>query len=215
MSWRVMFVVIYLAALTLYTHELRKQPEPVREDVSLADLPLTVGGYVGEEAPLDDRSLGVLGADIASYRHYKLGDGRPLSLFLGHFGTQQERSQIHSPKHCYPGAGWTIYDERAVTIAADARVEARRLLMQNGPRRQVVLYWFYTDSGVITNEFALKWHQMKNALLKQSQRATFVRFSAPLAPGDDVEAVVNELGGFIGDIAPHIRRSLKYKETNA
>ena len=43
--------------------------------------------------------------------------GSVVWLFIGYFGTQHENSQIHSPKHCYPGAGWNILDEGSTRIA--------------------------------------------------------------------------------------------------
>jgi hypothetical protein len=76
-----------------------------------------------------------------------------------------------------------------------------------------VLYWFVTRSGIITNEYALKLDQMKHALLRKSQRATFVRFSAPIDPGENVDTVDTELAAFINAIAPHLLSVLNGGDT--
>jgi len=205
MSVKPFLMIAYLALMSLYTYGLRLQPAEPARDADLHKLPLLVEGYVGADAPLRERALAVLGADQAAYRQYRRVDGRPIWLFLGYFGSQQERSQIHSPKHCYPGSGWTIYDESAVEMTINnQQVKATRLLVHDGSRKQVVLYWFLTNSGIITNEYALKWDQMKHALLRQSQRATFIRFSALIGPDEDAKAVDMELSAFINAIAPHL-----------
>ena len=85
--------------------------------------------------------------------------------------------------------------------------------MHDGSRRQVVLYWFFTNSGIITNEYMLKWDQMKHALLRQSQRATFVRFSAPIGPDESADVVDMELTAFINAIAPHLLSVLNGGDT--
>ena len=214
MRVKALLMITYLALMGLYTYGLRLQPEQQAREANLVQLPHLVAGYVGADEPLNKKTLAVLGADQTAYRQYRRADGRPIWLFLGYFGSQQERSQIHSPKHCYPGGGWTIYDESAVEVTIDSQqVKAKRLLMHDGSRRQVVLYWFFTNSGIITNEYMLKWDQMKHALLRQSHRATFVRFSAPIGPDESADVVDMELTAFINAIAPHLLSVLNGGDT--
>jgi EpsI family protein len=208
MKLKLLVMIVYLSLLSLYTYGLRSEPAKPA-DAALDRLPLEVSGYVGVDEPLNDRALDVLGADQAAYRQYRRGEGRPIWVFLGYFGSPRENSQIHSPKHCYPGAGWTILDESTKQVRINDRdVVAKTLLINNGERNQLVLYWFQTDSGVVTNEYALKWFQMKSALLKQSQRTTFVRLSTPVGGREDFSAAEEELTEFIGVITPHLLAAL-------
>ena len=50
--------------------------------------------------------------------------------------------------------------------------------------------------------------QMKSALLRKSQRATFVRFSTPLLEDESPEVGTAELSAFIRAIGPHIVSTL-------
>ncbi|MCK4237106.1 MAG: exosortase-associated EpsI family protein, partial [Candidatus Krumholzibacteria bacterium] len=67
---------------------------------------------------------------------------------------------------------------------------------------------FSTRSGIITNEFALKWYQMKSALLRRSQSAAFIRFSMNVPPGED-DSSREDLVRFAEAIFPYIETALK------
>jgi hypothetical protein len=60
----------------------------------------------------------------------------------------------------------------------------------------------------MTNEFALKWNQMKNSLLARPQATAFVRFSMD-ATGRAESASRNDLARFAGALAPHIEEILR------
>jgi EpsI family protein len=124
---------------------------------------------------------------------------------------QQENSQIHSPKHCYPGSGWNILRERTTTVRPvgyDSVRPVKELEISNGQERRIVLYWFGTRSGVIKDEFALKWHQMKSSLLGREQSAAFVRFSTQVQPNEDTGAARDKLVAFVETIIPSIEKVL-------
>ncbi len=74
---------------------------------------LGLGGYrlvdaaggtgVYEVEPIDTGFLDLLGAREVSFRTYREGTGQRVWVFMGYFDRQKEGSQVHSPKHCYPG----------------------------------------------------------------------------------------------------------------
>lgn len=206
------FVIALLVALTAYTYVLRFRdivPPPIEP---LSTLPLRVGEYTGIEETIDAETLDALRADETVYREYRGPSGRPVWLFLGYFGAPQENSQVHSPKHCYPGSGWNIYHESSVDVPFGGHnIHAKGLLITDGQTRQCVVYWFHTDSGVITNEYALKWDQMKSSLLRRSQKSTFIRVSTIIAADEDQTAATQELRGFIDSLAPYLISALDGK----
>jgi len=155
--------------------------EPSRgSTLGLAGLRLETGGEAFAESPLDPGFLEVLRAEEVMFRTYGPETDAPVWVFLGYFDRQKEGSQVHSPRHCYPGSGWSVVEE--------ARVQApwggdriRELTVTNGAQTRVVYYWFQTPEGVIDNVFALKLHMTRCALARRPQQVVFVRVSTPLA----------------------------------
>ena len=201
-------VVIILAALCAYTWSLRLRTLPQPEPPVLESIPMAVGGFTARDEYISPESLRVLGADLTLARSYVDRGGNSIDLFIGYFADQQENSQIHSPKHCYPGAGWDIISEGSIALdIGGSESAARELIISDGSHRQLVVYWFNMRDMTIPNEFALKWHQMTSALMAQPQAASFIRFSALIPPGGD-ETVRDGMIDFVEDISPRVMEAL-------
>jgi EpsI family protein len=128
---------------------------------------------------------------------------------MGFFRTQQKNSQIHSPKHCYPGSGWDIIREEKIKLSRkEEPVPARSILISDGKIKRLVIYWFHMNGSTITDEFSLKWQQMKSSLLGRPQAAAFIRFSAVIPPGEE-DAAKRDLFEFILTVKPEIDLSLE------
>ncbi|MCX5752361.1 MAG: EpsI family protein [Candidatus Krumholzibacteria bacterium] len=204
-----LIVVLFLAALIAYTYALRYRDIESPPAPSLDSVPIEVGAFRGSTEAEDPQALELLGADATLFRTYRSDSGRVAWLFIGYFGTQHENSQIHSPKHCYPGAGWNILEEGSTRIAlGDGEIPAKSLVISDGVRTHYILYWFSSADGIVTNEFALKWNQMKNSLLARPQATAFVRFSMD-ATGFAEGASGNDLVRFARALAPRIEEILR------
>lgn len=202
-------VIGLLAALIAYTYALRYGNAAPAPTPSLASIPEELGGWVGTSVGADSETLKLIGADETLFRTYRRGPEHTVWLYIGYFARQHENSQIHSPKHCYPGSGWDIVEEGSTNLVlAGAGVAVKHLVISNGAEQQYVLYWFTGAGGIITNEFALKWNQMKNSLLRRPQAAAFVRFSIELT-GKTRAAAQDELVRFAEALAPHIEQVLR------
>jgi EpsI family protein len=207
-------VVIILAVLCAYTWSLRLRTVPQPQPPDLEGIPRALAGFTARDVYISPVSLEVLGADLTLGRSYVSPAGGTIDLFIGYFADQQENSQIHSPKHCYPGAGWDIISEGSIDLDIGGAISpARRLIISDGVSRQLVVYWFSMRGRTIPNEFALKWHQMTSALLTRPQAASFIRFSALIPPGRD-EAVMAGLVEFVEDISPHVLEALTPREND-
>lgn len=203
-------LMIFFGALTAYTYELRFRPGGASEMPPYDLLAREAEGFTSTEEERDTAPLKLLGADATLYRTYRNAAGRTAWLFLGYFAAQHENSQIHSPKHCYPGAGWNIIEEGSTPLRFGAEtLPVKHLVIFNGVERHYVLYWFTSCDGIITNEFALKWNQMKNSLLRRSQASAFVRFSTRVEPGNREAEARDELARFAESLAPNIEDVLR------
>jgi len=202
-------LIVLLGALTVYTYELRFRHAAPAGTPSYESIAREGAGFVCAEEERDTEPLKLLGADATLFRTYRSASGRTIWLFIGYFAAQHENSQIHSPRHCYPGSGWNIVEEGTAPLRFGAReLPVERLVIFNGAERHCVLYWFTSRDGVITNEFALKWNQMKSSLLRRSQASAFVRFSTPVEAGAPVAEAVEELAEFAEALVPSIDEAL-------
>jgi EpsI family protein len=205
-------ILVILALLCAYTWSLRLRTMPRPEPPGLDSIPRSVAGFTARDEYISPESLRLLGADMTLTRSYVDGSGDEIDLFIGYFADQQENSQIHSPKHCYPGAGWDIISDVSISLdIGGSATAARKLLISDGRSKQIVIYWFEMRGRAIPDEFALKWRQMTDALMARPQAASFIRFSAIVPPGGE-EATMARTVGFIEKISPRVLEALSPRE---
>ena len=184
--------------------------QPARWDLSaqLKSIPLNFGDVTGLEDQIDARTLDVLQATQTLNRQYFLGDDK-YWLFVGYFAHQQFGSQIHSPRHCYPGSGWNI---ASMTVSNRLGASTGELVIQRDKDRRVVLYQFLMRGGGTASEYRLKLEMIKNALLRRPQDAAFVRFSTPIGRGESEAAALDRLSRFSELLAPSIEPALPFQD---
>jgi len=173
---------------------------------NLRSIPLNFAGVTGLEDLIDARTLDVLQATQTLNRQYFQGEDK-YWLFVGYFAQQRFGSQIHSPRHCYPGSGWNI-----LRSSHDSRLggPTGELLIQKDKERRVVLYQYLTRGGHTTSEYRLKWELIKNSLLGRPLDAAFVRFSTPLSGHESEEEALERLGRFARRLTPSIRPAMPF-----
>ncbi|MBN1162986.1 MAG: EpsI family protein [Candidatus Krumholzibacteriota bacterium] len=204
---RLVLLLVVLSLLTGYVHALRDRSMMKPPSPDLALIPREIGGYSSRDEYLEPASLRLLGADATLARSYRNQAG-PIELFLGYFASPQENSQIHSPKHCYPGSGWDILAEGSPRIRLGSReARVKEITITDGKERRLVFYWFDMNGETIHDEFSLKWRQMKSNILARSPAATFIRFSTGIPAGGSGRAR-QDLIRFIETLSPAIQAAL-------
>jgi hypothetical protein len=101
---------VVIAAFAVAGNALRAAAPRTVADVELRRVRAPQAGSFTERT-LDADFLEVLRARDVLYRIYTAKNGEPVWVFLGYFDRQKEGSQVHSPRHCYPGSGWNIESE--------------------------------------------------------------------------------------------------------
>ena len=215
MSWKRadFWVVVGLILLTgivvnlLRYSEVRPQIQP-----NLSSIPLQLGSWQGGDLHFSKGTYEVLKADQTLLRYFDSPKGR-IWLFIAYFESQKYGSQIHSPKHCLPGSGWKIIKKEKVKTnlvnLQGKKLEMNRFIISDGASQQLMLYWFITRSGVITNEFGLKLDLIFNSLRRKPTDAAFIRISLPLEKGKEGQSweVATD---FMNHFIPHIERALGF-----
>jgi EpsI family protein len=158
-------------------------------------VPAETAGWRSENVPTDARSAAVLDADVTMKRMYTRSDGATVGVFVAYFARQQVNSQIHSPRHCLPGAGWKVrrISQQTIALPTGPQPTIRMLVARTGSEREV-LYWFRTRGGDLAGEYALKWDLVKNSLARLPTDAAFIRFDGELADSADVRELMTRLG---------------------
>lgn len=127
--------------------------EPSGEVIAMAarlsDIPLTIDGWEGQDQMADARQLaaaGAVGHVARTYRHQKTGAQVSLFIICGH----SRDVSVHTPRHCYPAAGFTSlgpavnYSIDDTAIPVDFRTAAFRKEDPEAARSVRVLWtWGY------------------------------------------------------------------------
>ena len=83
---------------------------------NLDRIPYAIGSMRGVDIPLEESVIKGLDPDVFVFRNYISKDKRPINLYIGYYGTSKGGRSAHNPEGCYPGAGWAILEEHAVTM---------------------------------------------------------------------------------------------------
>ena len=209
-KWRGALVPLFLAAQILAVRVAASgehRPAPP----ALASFPAALGQWrLFRDDPMDIAIAAELGADRLVSQTYMEGPtGSVASLLVAWFQTQREGArQPHSPKVCLPGGGWTprIADQVTVETAAGA-IRVNRYVVDKGPQRAVVLYWYQTPRRVAAGEWAAKFWLAVDALRDKRTDTALVRVTTWPAGGGD-EAATAVATGFARNLYPKLRECL-------
>ncbi|UCG17295.1 MAG: exosortase-associated EpsI family protein [Phycisphaerales bacterium] len=90
---------------------------------TLAQLPLRIGEWVGQDVPVDERILKIADVDDYVNRIYeRRGEKATASLFLAFrrrdvaYGVPVRALMPHHPKVCYPATGWTFEESQQMAL---------------------------------------------------------------------------------------------------
>jgi EpsI family protein len=83
---------------------------------ALAQLPLHIGDWMGQEVPLDDAIVHATDTDAHVNRRYSRHSGlESISLYVAS-GVKARDLMPHRPEVCYTGAGWTLMNRRSMEL---------------------------------------------------------------------------------------------------
>ena len=201
-------IVMSLGALAAAGNTLRATAPEAAAELRLAEIDTPAAGAYTEET-LDREFLDTLRARAVLYRIFAADDGEPLWLFLGYFDRQKEGSQVHSPRHCYPGSGWNIESEPAREAPWGGETIGS-LVVNDGVERRLVLYWYQMPSGIESDVLPLKLAMTRRALLRRPQEVVFVSISTPA--GSDVGEAMTHLAPLAIQVHGEIHRLYRERD---
>jgi EpsI family protein len=177
-------------------------------------IPFKDFGYTGVEHRFDEFAYEVLKADTSTLRNYFDEAYNNYWLFVAYFSSQKYGAQIHSPKHCLPGGGFKIETIELYPIELNdgTTLEVNRLTIANNMRKELMIYWFETRGGIISDEYALKLDLMQNAISLQPTDAAFYRVTMPISLHADFDQATEQAVKFIRDFYPSLQKALPFNK---
>ncbi len=148
---------------------------------------MAMGGWLGQDDPLEARIVSALGVSDYAHRAYMRSGGQPVDLYVGYYKSQRTGETIHSPKNCLPGAGWEPVRAGRLTIpmAAAPTIVVNEYLVEKGPAQYLVLYWYQSHGRVIASEYSGKAWLVFDAITRNRTDAALVRVLTTTRNGED------------------------------
>lgn len=178
----------------------REEIIPARMD--FAEFPTHLGKWRGHNDVLESVVLDFLKLDDYILADYRDDNGHSVNFYAAYYGSQRSGASAHSPRSCLPGGGWRIESHTQVDLAGG--VKANRFIIRMGEQRQLVYYWFKQRDRIISNEFAVKWYLLLDALMRNRSDGALVRLVTLLQPGEDAEQGDARLQDFAAEVISSI-----------
>jgi EpsI family protein len=211
---RAALVALCLAATHLYiAAAVRREPATLRQP--LAGIPMRIGDWSGQDAPIEQKFLDSLKLDDHVNRTYQQPDGLPVTLYVGYYGGMRTGNQQgpHPPMLCLPGQGWQPIETSLLPIpggdaaeasAGDALTVSRYVIDNGTGYRFLLLFWYQIHDRAVPTEMASKLRLFADGFAARGTDGALVRVALPLMDRRPVTAAGAEREGvaFIRSIRP-------------
>ena len=155
------------------------------ERKELKEFPKELGSWrqTGGDQIIDSATISVLRASDYVLRDYRSVDGSLANFYVGYYATQRDGVSYHSPLNCLPGSGWVMGRPETVSITpADGgpSFEANRYLIDSGPSKSVLVYWYQGRGRRIASEYWGKVYTVLDSVKMRRSDAAMVRVTVPV-----------------------------------
>jgi EpsI family protein len=172
-----------MTLLGVYTVALRQRV--IVAETRFDTLDRNIGSLVGTDLRFDESVYDVLNADANLLRAYRSSEGDGLWLYIGYYGTAKGGRASHLPQFCYTGQGWSIEKWDLLDLDPSGEARINRMLVKQGARRQLVYFWFQSESTIMATGLEQNWYKFQHRLLYNRNDGAFVRISLDVPKGQD------------------------------
>lgn len=199
-------LLFLLTALGLHTLDETKK---VSTEKPLETFPKAIGKWQAQDNQrLDEQVAQVLGVDDYVYRNYISPQGESINLYGSYFSYTDRTKGYHSPLNCMPGSGWNIASTKPVSIelrnSPVEEVTVNRMVLQQGNRLQVSLYWYQCRGRIMHSEYEERIYRVIDSIFQGRTDGSFIRLIAN-SQGGSVESETEKLKTFATKIIPLLR----------
>ncbi len=198
-KWAAIGVLLFTLLVNFGATQVRATPLIRSFDL----LPAHIGEFVlVGDSEMDSSVIENLGVDHYIMRVYRSPSGYDLWLYLGYFEEQKEGAMIHSPKHCYPGSGWSSLSSEITKIKipdSNNTIEINEYILAKSDTRQLVYYWYQSRGRIVANEYLDRLFMLFDSLTKRRSDGALIRISGP---ANDVQKARKFQQQFINALYP-------------
>jgi len=117
-------IIVFSAAYSVLATRLAAPVNTISlPTAALERLPLQIGGWMGQETPLDEEIVRATDTDAHISRIYSRHNAfEYISLYIA-YGVRARDLMPHRPEVCYTGAGWTLIDKRSLKLPLSDEVD--------------------------------------------------------------------------------------------
>lgn len=173
---------------------------------SLAEFPLQMGGWSGQQTYMEKQFLDEL--DLSEYVivDFQDADHKSVNFYVAYYASQRKGESIHSPESCLPGSGWVFNESgrASIPLAGNGQKPLRvnRAFMQKGSYKQLSYYWFPMRGRNLTSAYEMKLYTFWDALTRQRTDGALVRLITPVYNDESLQAAEQRLQSFTRELAP-------------
>lgn len=208
MSWRfgLLLAALLVGGVVINLWERAGEAHVARRP--LREFPAQLGAWrqVGADQRFAPEVENILRTDDYVARTYALPDGRMASIYIGYYATRRTGITYHSPLNCLPGSGWTMYEPATLEVkpTGGARAfAANRYIVQNGPDRQLLIYWYQGRGRAVASEYWDKVYTVLDSARRRRSDGAMVRLMTPVGKSEkDALALVADLAGQLAPPLP-------------
>ncbi|MGE3468422.1 MAG: exosortase C-terminal domain/associated protein EpsI, partial [Pyrinomonadaceae bacterium] len=201
-------VLLIAAGAAVNWFALRSEASPPRS--SLSELPATLGEWrqKGNEIRFGEAVESVLKTTDYTMREYTLPDGRVANIYVGYYASQRTGATYHSPQNCLPGSGWVMTDPQYVDITTpDGRTfQANRYTLENGPYKEVMIYWYQGRGRTAASEYTDKINTVWDSVTRSRTDGALVRVMTTVGPDEPAaeRAAIDLSAALAASLSSHV-----------
>ena len=201
----IFFVNLTLVIIVFFMVPIIDQREeiiPVRK--SLVTFPVSIDGWQGKQEKLVPGIIDILKLTDYVLNNYSRNTSLPVNLYVAYYESQRKNISPHSPRVCIPGGGWSISDLERVDIdlVSGKTIPVNRVIIQKGPQKQLVYYWFKQRGRDIANEYWMKWYLLTDSLSIKRTDGSLVRLTTTIGRNETEEIADERLQEFLSMVNP-------------
>ena len=189
-----LFVAILVCGVFVNWFQYRGEVHAARRPLS--EMPRQLGTWEqrNEDIRFDPETEKVLRASDYVMRDY-YGPGKRLNLYVGYYESQRSGATYHSPLSCLPGTGWEMSEPQTlqITTPGGRNLEVNRYIVQQGERREYLLYWYQGRGRTSASEYVDKLFTSLDSVTKRRSDGGMIRIMTPLGkdPARSLAAAVD------------------------
>jgi exosortase D (VPLPA-CTERM-specific) len=192
-------LIILVASMVAIALPHRVEAVPSR--LELSRFPLSLEGWQGRTATIEQMYLDILKLDDYILADFVDRDQRMVNFYVAYYASQSKGNSSHSPSTCIPGGGWTItsltqQSLEGVVVNGNA-LRVNRAVIEKGGNRQLVYYWFKERDRIVTDEIVVRLYIFWDALTRNRSDGALVRLVTVVKPGESIGDADKRLVDFV------------------